>query len=578
MKKIKYLLLSITILAIFCSCESPPTEKREPGVERTVYEDTEDTHIRDIKLYKGDTYLLTGSEDGERIMIFDENGEQKLNKLFPDDMLFFTRFDIHNDTFYGAHEEFDDKGSFTFFSFNIETDESKIFTVLEGIHFLHKLIYYEDKLYWLAEMKNAEPFQESFMSPEDEYVYFSDSGYALGCIDLNTCENSMIDIAHPISLSKINDCIIVYAYEEEKGYYFYDLIGDTLVTYTNHLGMVSDLEIINDKLDYVYIPLSNSPYAGSLCFGSTDKKSGFIQLDDGLYLVSDTFSTDGEYLAFMAKESLYGTDYKYYKYRTDIDFSEPPIRVITASGTLKNNPLFGCGFQTKTDLISLDEFSLTVLSLDKDYNMAILGSNERFASDIKNNGSFYPLNDISGVKEYIDSCFPSVKEAAYNENGDIWMLPLSIDVPAVVYNETNCSAAGLTFPSDPGAFIEELQKVQDKTDFYFIEPYFILQSVLNSYAAENESFDTDKFRALAEPIIENYNKKTFNNTLPMITNSFKAHVDIDYIISLFGEENVPSSYRKYGEIYENALFAITGYLSTQNGYLGDENQIGRAHV
>ena len=54
---------------------------------------------------------------------------------------------------------------------------------------------------------------------------------------------------------------------------------------------------------------------------------------------------------------------------------------------------------------------------------------------MKNSNSFYPLNDIPGIEEYLDRCFPYVREAATKEDGTIWMLPFLVFVDGMLVQE-----------------------------------------------------------------------------------------------------------------------------------------------
>lgn len=73
--------------------------------------------------------------------------------------------------------------------------------------------------------------------------------------------------------------------------------------------------------------------------------------------------------------------------------------------------------------LSAEEFSLTVMSQDKNYDVCMINSSQDYSANIKSKGSFYPLNDVPGVAEYLDKCFPYVKEAAYTESGKYGCCP-----------------------------------------------------------------------------------------------------------------------------------------------------------
>ena len=176
-------------------------------------------------------------------------------------------------------------------------------------------------------------------------------------------------------------------------------------------------------------------------------------------------------------------------------------------------------------------------------------------------GSFYPLNDIPGVKEYIDGCFPGLKEAATDENGDIWMLPVSVDVPVIRYNVKNCAEKGISFSSDLSDFISNINKAYDYPEYFFCESYTVVRSMLTSYLSENDSFDTNVFRNIAGIIRKNYFSKALRND---------SKVSSAFSNKMFEDPWIPDS-ELYKEIYDKALFALTPYLKEQKNSIGDES-------
>jgi hypothetical protein len=150
-----------------------------------------------------------------------------------------------------------------------------------------------------------------------------------------------------------------------------------------------------------------------------------------------------------------------------------------------------------------ESFALTVLSQDKDYDLCILSSREDFAASIRDKGAFYPLNDVDGVEEYLDACFPFIKEAATNEDGDIWMFPVDVRVMALCYDTEICSAAGLAFSDDMTLqdFISNVKSAySDGSISYAAQKEFFSELLLSDYLMEYGSFDTPEFRELAETI------------------------------------------------------------------------------
>ena len=99
---------------------------------------------------------------------------------------------------------------------------------------------------------------------------------------------------------------------------------------------------------------------------------------------------------------------------------------------------FGCGYTIEQQFLSDDEMALAMLSQDKNYDIYFVNSAQSISENIKNKGAFYPLNEVEGVQKYLDACFSYIRDAATNSDGDIWMLPISVDIPVIFYNEKTC--------------------------------------------------------------------------------------------------------------------------------------------
>lgn len=569
MKKLTHLLAAAVLVLAFSSCSSPKPVNIDPiyNEERVEY----DADSIDISIYEENIYTFgyLPEKDMDIISVFDGTGK----KLREFDMKngHSGTCDIADGTIYNAYslwEYSDETGEYTFsriilYSTDIKTGDSEEICCFENISSVYKIRTVGDKLYWIGTKKDAQPFKESILTSDDTLIYHFDLGNVFGYVDLNKGEIVETDISHPVAFSERNGRIYVYNYEEGKGYQFYDYTANAVICKTNKIKNINDFEIINDNADFVFtISNEQSPYVNTLTFTGMDNTSGIIQLDDGIF--PHRFSAEGDYLCLSGGENFSDNEHKVYKYYVgNVSTENPPIRVITDSDIVRNFPLFSCGYQIKKDKLSSGEFSLTVLSLDKNYDMVMLDSSESCAGEIKSKGSFYPLNDIPGVKEYIDGCFPGLKEAATNENGDIWMLPVSVDVPVIRYNVKNCAEKGISFSSDLSDFISNINNAYDYPEYFFCESYTVVRSMLTSYLSENDSFDTDVFRNIAGIIRKNYFSKALRND-SKVSSAFSNKMFIDE------EPWVPDS-ELYKEIYDKALFALTPYLSDQKNSIGDEN-------
>ncbi len=572
MKKIKCVLLALILSVSGTACADSSADAEKIYGEKRLEYDINDSFR--INLYEGELYAMPFNMDysdseempeGEQVLVFDDTGK-KTRELVLKGVYGMNCWDIADGKIYTVTESTSEEageyaGRMVLYSSDTKTGESEEVFDFEGVSRVTKIRAVGDSIYWLGIKSEFDAFSDSIVTEGGEPIIFDYEGAVIGCYNLSTGNNTVSGIPYPECFSERNGRVIVYAYEQNKGYCFLDYADNKVLCYTNKIGTISNFEIINDELDFVFRGLSDT-YNGTLSFSGADSESGIIQVDDGLW-ISD-FSAEGNYLAVQASDSVVGISGNVYKYLADVSTSTPPIKVITSSTELSNDALFSCGFQVKTDQLAADSFALTVLSLDKSYDLALMSSRESYASDIKNKGAFYPLNDIPGIKEYIDGCFPFIKEAVTDENGDIRMLPVSVNVPAVIYNEKNCAESGITFPSDFKAFFEETGKAADISEYFSCPKYCVLYSFFNSYLSEYGKFDTEQFRTIAKLLKDNYGSKLLNNVCDVQT-AFYNH----NITAKIGR-GLPGSFL-YEEIYDNALFSVTDVLSSQQELTGDEN-------
>lgn len=172
------------------------------------------------------------------------------------------------------------------------------------------------------------------------------------------------------------------------------------------------------------------------------------------------------------------------------------------------------GFSMTQEQEDYDSFALTVLSQDPKYDMYLLYSRSGFAENIKNKGSFYPLNEVEGVTEYINSCFPGLRAAATNEEGEIWMLPISIAVPALAYSgELSEDISSLT-TEGLISLINKMYNNKEKADSLGqFNAYFISELMLSNYLFGSTDLDTEEFRSIAAMLKEDvFSSKAFSET------------------------------------------------------------------
>lgn len=572
MKRLKSLISYMLALCVICGMLGgcSPSEKKEIyNEERVKYELSEAALI---SLYKGDLYTVELPQGAEvendtRVDIFAEDGKKKGELFIKNASGSISCWDIFDDRIYFVSENMEIseesqqwENKCELYSVGIEGGEPKKLYTFDELSSLKKIRASRDgMIHCLGLKKSYEDYSDTLFLDNGEMVEYSYSGEVFGCFDESKGVFLADEAPFPVAFDEKNDDVILYAFDRDKGFYFHDVKLNT-DHYTNKLKQIDDMELINDSKDYVFA--GGAGFTGTLAVSGISDESGVIQIDDNVFFGHcGQICTEGDYVCVNAQEDVYSLDRSVFKYYTaNVGTSNPPVNIISSSFF---EPLFSCGSQIRNQRLSRDGFALTVLSLDKSYDLAMLSTREIYANDIKEKGSFYPLNDIPGVSEYIDSCFPYVKEAATNDKGEIWMLPISLDVCAMIYNEKNCADNGISFPSGLEDFLRQIRKGAEASKYYDCSSYCVTEMMMNSYLSLNGSFDTDSFRSYAPLLKEMKKDKVFapnpNINIPLTLSEKRIN------------EKLGLSDPYTDIVYNQALFTTILSSSSQRELIGDEN-------
>lgn len=159
---------------------------------------------------------------------------------------------------------------------------------------------------------------------------------------------------------------------------------------------------------------------------------------------------------------------------------------------------YGCGYKIERTNFSeeeMDKFALKVLAQDSDYDLCMVDTADAISYNLKENGVFYPLNEVPGIEEYLDACFPYVREAATDEDGMIWMLPIEVGIPGFVMDGDKVSeydfTGNMTFEEyfRAQAALSEEERNQTDTPWVLFLNHFFYQ-----YFGKSDTVDTAAFR------------------------------------------------------------------------------------
>lgn len=277
-------------------------------------------------------------------------------------------------------------------------------------------------------------------------------------------------------------------------------------------------------------------YAGNSRYCYSNSESAYI----GEYGSEKTYSIGSENIALWSALTVY--DGKYYTTQgTDIVITDISLAL---SGDLSNDVHIisaeyiaakpnVSGITVSDEIIDYDSFALTVLSQDSSYDICLANSRQTFSATLRDKGSFYPLNDIDGVNEYLEQCFPYLREAATDADGNVWMLPIAVSIPSLAVNPSVCEKFGaediLTMNGEESInLVIEMGKDSEKCKYIgSVNLNYYTELMVSAYLMDNDTLDTPKFRSMLQKIKETMfaNYDIFYNKSEGL---LQAHLSGDY--------------------------------------------------
>lgn len=499
MKRV-YIIAFALFIIMLCSCENEKSRQAQLAAE---YSDNKFSYeLNDVTaftvcddtvyaVFKDSDYVYAYDRDGEKTSELFIGGGYHSNLCFDGERLYAFTFSEKGE---GITVIDIQKNESAFYAVNIPIPISM--AVSGGGIFI---IYCDDVF---------DPYLESVkFRDDDNYFYFGEKAV---CVDKETFGVSDVPLNNVIGLKKCGDSeIIYYAYDDIGGYYFtrYSTESGTFSEkiYNNSAQKIFSFDFIPENGSVVYSDFSNrklvsAPMAEDDCCIDFMCDIVAVNGNDLQYHNGSVYILDG------VSGNIIRTDYKKsVKDNTEIKILSPEIY---------SEVPYGCGYRINSRMLSDDEFALSILAGNTDYDICMMTSAQPFSQNIRDKGAFYPLNDVPGVREYLDRCFPYIGEAAVNSDGEIWMLPISIDVPCIIYSPENCGKNGIVFNEsitwqylfDTARRIYQSEELRDK---YQLNEYQAASDILsryNSYYAfsgDKPSYNNELFRSVCAVIREN---------------------------------------------------------------------------
>jgi hypothetical protein len=384
-------------------------------------------------------------------------------------------------------------------------------TSLHEYSSIRSLHYQDGAIYICGQYSDAQPTHTE--SSDYDTQHYESRGLVLTKYSLETGETEVVFRENIDSCSIRPDGVfVIFAHDEEGGYYFAALengfTGEYERLYTPDLTYMMSFCATEDGLIYAgqnegatsnhtdlyYREWASEGWASVMPNVSINPGNNILYCKGHTYYLNSPTSIIDLSTLFTRVERIRNSVYV-----------KESATIQAISSKLLYTDLFSGGYRVKETTLDVDKFVLSVLSNDSDHDLFFLSSLQDIAHNIRDNGNFYPLNDVPGVMEYLEDCFPYIKEAATDAEGNIWMLPVTIDIPISIIQKQNSEDKGFLFWEDQTVFdaidrmlqLQEADVARNTFDFaYRAYPQYCFAE----YLRDHDSIDTQEFRDLCKAL------------------------------------------------------------------------------
>lgn len=416
--------------------------------------------------------LIKWDKEGSRVFSrpFDSEKCSGLSAMaIQDDLLYFVA-----DGFDGANV------CSSLYTYHPETEEITFLQSFRYLKRVERILVNGDRVYLLGRNRIT-----SAGGTSDSYSY---NGEKIFWCSLDTKEVFELGFAEPIDMTLTEDGTPVFYIHEEDGF--------SLMSY-------------NEKSDTVKKLAHTKEYRMNSFALCDERKNVLYHTERGLVLSKmSELEVESELYPdtiFWDKGLCYVNGRVACRTKNGVLVSFPLDKVRKDAQTLhflsvgfESQTPYGCGYKIERTNFSEEEmnkFALKVLAQDSDYDLCMVDTADSISYNLKENGVFYPLNEVPGIEEYLDACFPYVREAATDEDGMIWMLPIEVGIPGFVMDGDKVSEYGftgnMTFEEyfRAQAALSEEERNQTDTPWVLFLNHFFYQ-----YFGKNDTVDTVAFR------------------------------------------------------------------------------------
>ena len=490
-KRMKRMLLGITLLGLFggAACKKKDSYVGVPVQEVcTVYEAqnaSSYTIDNDGNLYYLEQIFETNGDRTVTLVKKDVNG----NLIFSREMdteIFYGSFGMteKNGVLYFSTDGFDKNGEGTFlYSYHPDTEEITLLQIFRYFKRVERIVVTENRIYLLG--------RNRYSGGASTTLGYHYSGEKIMWCSINGGEVYELGFAEPIDMNLAEDGTPLFYLHEKDGFSIVSLDEKTenakvLVKSEDHF--TSCFALCNEEKSLLYCTMRGLVLSDlSDLSVETELYPDTVVFDNGLRYVNGRVvcrTHQGEIVQFPLDKVKKETE---------------TLRFLSV-GYESDTP-YGCGYRIERTNFreeELDKFALKILARDKDFDLCMVNTYYSKGDNLKENSNFYPLNDIPGIQEYLNACFPYVKEAATREDGTIWMLPIDVDIAGLVMNAELTEAYGFknNMTYDDFFRVLSLFSSADEVQKFDIPMIAYIRNFFGQYFLKYESVDTSVFRGI----------------------------------------------------------------------------------
>ncbi len=393
---------------------------------------------------EGNLYTLgydSGEASGYWLRQYDAEQKLLMDYWFDSSLSSISAIAVEGRTAYlTANRIIENRVFMALYAMNLDTKNIEVLADFPQYDTIQQLILQEGRLYLLGNRRFTA--EEERPSGGGGYGFYEDQ---ITCYQLENGESSSVPIEYPINMAAMeNGGLMVHAYVKGKGYQLlkYDTEKNSVSTaaeFTDYY--VQQFAVCHDGKDLLYNYNRNSR---GLVLAPLNK------------LHQETELCPEEYVGMSMNNSILYQDGKVYMLNFDRDLmcfaladtvrENKTLRYIS-SGYQREAP-DGLGYSMERKEMLPDKFALKVLAQDRDFDLCMIDSIDEMGSNIRKTGVFYPLDDVPGVKEYLEKCHPYVREAVTKEDGSIWALPVAVNIPGLIVHEGTLAELGVPLKRD----------------------------------------------------------------------------------------------------------------------------------